>query len=232
MGLDLYAKVEELFHFEAVTDFLWQRYIDELLSLDVKRVLDIGCGGGKFCAMAKEQGLEVVGIDLSEKMVEAAQKRGCEATHVDVCEFEGEFDAAVAIFDVINYMDKSYVKTFFSCVEKRLKKGGFFLFDINSYFGFSEIAEGTISAENETIFAVLTSHFEKNRLKTEITCFDNSNGEYTREDDEIIQYYYTIQSLEKITSLRLQREIPIKLYSDEVDKHLIIMRKDNDVTDD
>ena len=42
-------------------------------------VLDAGCGPGIYCSFLKEAGCEVVGIDISPSMVEAARKRGIEA---------------------------------------------------------------------------------------------------------------------------------------------------------
>lgn len=42
-------------------------------------MLDLGCGYGWHCRFAAEQGaLRVLGIDLSRKMIDEAQKRGAE----------------------------------------------------------------------------------------------------------------------------------------------------------
>jgi len=43
--------------------------------LSGKRVLDAGCGAGRDSAYLSEQGLEVIGIDMSEGMLEAAKQR-------------------------------------------------------------------------------------------------------------------------------------------------------------
>jgi len=126
-GLDLYAKVEHLFDFDDVMDFLWGKYINELKKLNVKTILDIGCGTGGFMLKAKKAGFEVVGIDISEEMINLAKSKGLEVYHKDLCEFEGKFDACVAIFDVINYMNDEYLKNFFKCVKNVLKEGGYFL---------------------------------------------------------------------------------------------------------
>lgn len=45
-------------------------------SLEGKSVLDLGCGYGWHCKFAEEQGAtKILGIDLSKKMIEEAQKR-------------------------------------------------------------------------------------------------------------------------------------------------------------
>lgn len=47
--------------------------------LQGKAVLDLGCGYGWHCRFAAEQGaLRVLGIDLSRKMIDEAQKRSIE----------------------------------------------------------------------------------------------------------------------------------------------------------
>ncbi len=77
----------------------------ELLSLmEIKgeKFIDLGCGYGFSSEVLKELGYEVVGIDLSEKMVEYTRKRGVFAVQGDFCELkryfgEGEFDNGISI---------------------------------------------------------------------------------------------------------------------------------------
>ena len=48
-------------------------YIDSLVGLDGKRVLDVGCGGGILSEAMARCGAEVTGIDLAEKGLKVAQ---------------------------------------------------------------------------------------------------------------------------------------------------------------
>jgi SAM-dependent methyltransferase len=65
-----------------------------------QRVLDAGCGTGEFAErVARVLGVEVVGVDQSERMVELARTRGLEAQVADVRRLpfeDGEVDAASA----------------------------------------------------------------------------------------------------------------------------------------
>jgi len=224
-GLDLYAKIEYLFDFEDVMEFLWDKYIEELKSLKVKRVLDIGCGSGGFMLKAKEARIDIVGIDISAEMINNAKKKGLEVYHKDLCEFDGKFDACVAIFDVINYMDKDYLKNFFKCVKNVLKKDGYFLFDVNTLYGFEEIAQGTLAVEDENIFGVLNSVFEDNMMETKITLFEKDNECYQKEEGSIIQYFYKNSGLKKLTSLKFDKKVDINLYGGEMaDKNLLVFK--------
>jgi len=224
-GLDLYAKVEHLFDFEDVMDFLWGKYIDELKKLNVKTILDIGCGTGGFMLKAKKAGFEVVGIDISEEMINLAKSKGLEVYHKDLCEFEGKFDACVAIFDVINYMNDEYLKNFFKCVKNVLKEGGYFLFDVNTYYGFDEIAQGTIAVEDENNYAVLQSIFEDDVMETKITLFENNSKCFDRKQGSIIQYFHKNQKLKKLNPLKFEKKIAINLYDGEMpDKEVLVFR--------
>ena len=225
-GLDLYAKIEYLFDFEDVMEFLWDKYIETLKELNVKTILDIGCGSGGFMLKAKEAGFEVVGIDISKEMINLAKSKDLEVYHKDLCEFEGQFDSAVAIFDVINYMDKEYLKNFFNCVKNILKDDGYFLFDVNTLYGFEEIAQGTLAIEDENIYGILNSIFENDEMETKITIFEKNNECYDKKDGKIIQYFYKNQELKKLSSLKFDRKIDINLYGGDMpDKNLLIMKR-------
>jgi len=224
-GLDLYAKIEYLFDFEDVMEFLWDKYIEELKSLKVQTILDIGCGSGGFMLKAKEAGFDIVGIDISEEMINLAKQKGLEVYNKDLCEFKGKFDACVAIFDVINYMDREYLKNFFKCVKNVLKNDGYFLFDINTLYGFEEIAQGTLSVEDNKIFGILNSVFEDDKMETKITIFQKDKKCYKKEEGNIVQYFYKNQELKKLTSLKFKEKIDINLYGgDMADKNLLVFK--------
>jgi len=65
-------------------------------------VLDVGCGPGRHARALAERGVEVVGLDISERFVELAGRDAppgatfvrADARHMD---FDGEFDAAISL---------------------------------------------------------------------------------------------------------------------------------------
>ncbi len=225
MGLELYAKVEELFLDKEAAHILWGKFIEVLKKYEINEVLDIGCGSGDFCLMAKEEGINVFGIDLSENQIKKAIKKGCDCEAVNVCGLNKSFESAVAIFDVINYMNAEELKRFFSCVKKRIEK--YFIFDINTLYAMEELAVGTLKAEDENRFSVLYSEFENDKLITEITLFEKKNDEcYVKSQKSIIQYFHTLPEIEKISGMKLKEVIPISLYgSEEAEKLIVVMEK-------
>jgi len=55
--------------------------------VDGKRVLDVGCGPGRYCAAFAIRGARVTGIDFAPAMIEEARRLAIEARINDRCEF-------------------------------------------------------------------------------------------------------------------------------------------------
>ncbi len=69
--------------------------VDLLAPRPGERILDLGCGDGALTEKLTAAGADVVGVDASPDMVEAARARGIEARvmRAEELEFENEFDA-------------------------------------------------------------------------------------------------------------------------------------------
>ena len=84
-------------------------WIDSLVTLAGKRVLDIGCGGGILSDSMARRGASVLGIDLASKPLKVAQLHALEAgtENVDYREIAAETLAAEApkSFDVVTCME-------------------------------------------------------------------------------------------------------------------------------
>ena len=103
--------------------------------LQGKAVLDLGCGYGWHCRFAAEQGaLRVLGIDLSRKMIDEAQKRSTEKQiEYRVCGIE-EYEYPENMWDcVVSNLALHYIENLeaiFQKVHQTLKMDGIFLFNI------------------------------------------------------------------------------------------------------
>jgi SAM-dependent methyltransferase len=71
--------------------------VDELLSDDAMRVLDVGCGTGIAGRLFQARGCEVLGIEPDERMAQLAERRGLT---VEVAPFEG-WDSRERRFDLL-----------------------------------------------------------------------------------------------------------------------------------
>ena len=113
----------------------WHQLKPLFPSLRGKAVLDLGCGYGWHCAFAADQGAEqVLGLDLSRKMIEEAKKRNAKKQiEYRVCGIE-EYEYPECMWDcVISNLALHYIKDIekiFQRVHRTLKSGGVFVFNI------------------------------------------------------------------------------------------------------
>ncbi|CAN5486371.1 class I SAM-dependent methyltransferase [soil metagenome] len=110
--------------FARFVDNYWRGVVQKRLEINVeklkpfagKKILDVGCGSGRFCIAFAQNGAEkVVGVDFAQAMIEIADKLATEAGVADICEFvvggfpeaidpdEGPFDACTGngFFDYV-----------------------------------------------------------------------------------------------------------------------------------
>lgn len=76
--------------------------VEELGLAPGMRVLDVGCGPGRHAHALAERGLEVVGVDISQRFVDLAAESappGATFLRADArsLAFDGEFDAAISL---------------------------------------------------------------------------------------------------------------------------------------
>jgi 2-polyprenyl-6-hydroxyphenyl methylase/3-demethylubiquinone-9 3-methyltransferase len=84
-------------------------WIDGLASLQGKRVVDVGCGGGILAESMARRGADVLGIDLATKPLKVAQLHAIEAATAGIAYREVAVEALAeempAQFDVVTCME-------------------------------------------------------------------------------------------------------------------------------
>lgn len=114
---------------EALSHIKGEMFVAILRQRNIKRVLDIGCGDGVLGVYLREKiGAETYGIDISEKGVKIANRRGLVAKVGDAQKeipFQAGFFDAVIANEIIEhlYNPDSFLKE----VKKVLRKGGLFI---------------------------------------------------------------------------------------------------------
>ena len=223
-NLDLYAKAEHLLGIEEVTEALYDLYRSELDEKDVKTLLDVGCGRGGFMQRMISDGVTCKGVDLSSVMIAECKSSGLDAECIDVSEVDGKYDAVVSIFDVLNFMDNDELLKFLDAIADKLNDDGIFIADINTLYGFSDVAEGTMSSENENEFLVVDAEFANDELHTQFTLFKKNDLVYEKYQDTIVQHFHKLKVFQKLDKLKLVDKQTFSLYDTE-DKTLLIFKK-------
>ncbi len=228
-ALDLYAKVEDLLGVNEVTPILNEYYYEALEKMTFKTLLDVGCGSGGFLEQISQSypNVQAKGIDLSNVMVEMTKKKGLNAECIDLCKVEEKYDVITAIFDMVNYLDHKNIKRFFRCVEERLEKGGYFICDINTLYAFKVIAAGSFIKDGEERFVTIDSDYveEDKEYFMDFTLFEKVGECFKKSQDSIIQYFYTVPEIQKLTKMKLVSKTAISIYSHESEKYFLVFKK-------
>lgn len=116
-----------------------------------KSALDVACGTGIATQMLVARGYHpVVGVDLSEPMVQVAKTKAIAGQWADLAEFQvqdaatldlggRQFDLVISLFDSFNYiLEISHLRSTFQRIYAHTAPGGIFAFDMNSIFALKE----------------------------------------------------------------------------------------------
>lgn len=92
------------------------------------RVLDLGCGRGEFLELLREQGIEAVGFDLNEQMVEICLDKGLDCRKGDILEALADTEdntlGGIYSSQVIEHLPPPYLKKLISTAFFKLESGG------------------------------------------------------------------------------------------------------------
>ncbi len=225
-ALDLYAKVEDMLGVYEAAPKLYAHYLLALREIDFDTLLDVGCGSGDFLLQMQGAflGAYMEGIDLSPEMVRRARARGVRAQCIDLCEHTGRFDVITCVFDMLNYLREEELTAFLACLKKRLKPGGYLLFDLNTRYGFEEVAVGAFVAEDVDRFLSIDSFFDAGVYTADFTLFERLGDCWHKSAARIRQYEHKTEEIAEITGMRILAADPVFLYGEEPDKGFFVLR--------
>jgi SAM-dependent methyltransferase len=106
--------------------------------IEVRRVVDVGCGAGPLTRALIEAGFEVTGIDHSEELLEFARKAAPAARFVHASAYDaplGPCDAILAINEPLTYHAEGadadrLIRRFFQRAAEALPVHGMLIFDV------------------------------------------------------------------------------------------------------
>lgn len=165
-------------------------YIIEKQNVNVRNVLELGCGTGNITE--KLIGYNIFAIDISEEMLSVAMekfqgKRNISLFNMDIREFKfgKKFDLCIAGLDVINYIynEEDLIKTFKN-VYDHLEKDSVFIFDINSSYKIKHyIGNNIFTDEVDDVVYIWQGSYDENSSINEylLTFFvKDIDGKYER----------------------------------------------------
>ncbi|MDK2798735.1 MAG: hypothetical protein PWQ70_354 [Clostridiales bacterium] len=190
----------------------WVDYIEAIFkkyNVHPNLILELACGTGNITTRLAKRGYEMIGIDLSEDMLNVAVQKARDMDldilyiHQDMTKFElyGTVDAILCLMDSINYIikEEDLIKMF-KLVRNYLNPGGLFIFDINSQYKLKEILGNNIFVVDENdIFYVWENNYNQKSEICEfyLTFFIKEGERYSRVDEFHKERVYTTFTIRK-----------------------------------
>lgn len=191
----------------------WEKYILNILKRENVHsgiLLDLGCGTGILTEMLANKGYDMIGIDLSEDMLNVAMDKKYESgndilyLNQDMREFElyGTVAAVISVCDSLNYiLEEEELLQVFKLVNNYLDPSGIFIFDMTTENKYLKVGDGTI-AENrqEASFIWENTYYKDKKInRYDITIFEQ--GEDGRYDKYEETHYQKVYNPEKVKEL-------------------------------
>ena len=207
----------------------WADYYLKIIGLAgmaPKRLCECACGTGAMSVQFAERGLQVIASDISEPMLERAQRRAREQgvmamfTRQDMraVQVPRPVDALVCACDGVNYLlDDEGLNGFFARARDCLKPGGVLAFDISSAYKLKNVLGDNLFGEDRDDLSYLWfNRFDEDAqtVTMELAFFVRQpDGRYRRFDETHVQRAHATEHIEAL--LQQNGFDDVRLYGDK-----------------
>ena len=172
-------------------------------------MLDLACGTGSISVAMAERGFDVIGVDSSIGMLNAARRKVFESgkdilllnQSMDELDLFGTVDCAVCVLDSINHLeDAQQVRDTFEKVSLFMNPGGAFAFDVNTLYKHKNIlADNAFVYDLDELYCVWQNSFneEDGSVDIDIDFFEEEDGAYYRSSESFTEQAYELDEIAK-----------------------------------
>lgn len=192
-GYEIFANCYDALTFNVPYDEIAKYYAYILSKMtDGKQVLDMGCGTGNLTVRLEKLGFEMIGQEASVNMLTYAAEKSNKVTWIcqkmENTDLPYPVDAVISTLDSINHLEsREDISKCFQRVSKNLKRGGAFVFDMNTPFKHREIlGENTFIYDVDGVYCVWQNTFCAEDCGVDIDLdlfFEDEDGRYSRGEE-------------------------------------------------
>lgn len=178
------------------------------LAVQNRTILDLCCGAGHLALYFLEHGYQVIGIDLSENMLQYARQNASDYIaagkarfiQADAADFtlDQQVGLVVSTYDALNHLENfAALQSCFRSVFAVLADRGSFIFDLNTRTGLKRWNSVSIE-DSEDITLIQRGIYDgvSDRAQTRITGYIRTpNGVYERFEETVYNTVFEIQSV-------------------------------------
>lgn len=200
-------------------------------------VVDLGCGTGEMTERLASEGYNVIGIDMSDDMLNEAYEKKIESgndiiylnQNISELEIGSDIDAFISVCDTLNYVtDEKTLNEVFNRVSNALKKDGLFIFDVNTCYKYENILANNTFAENaEDASFIWENTFDAETGINEyfVTFYvEREDGLYERYEECHYQRAYTEEKIAEIINNNKMTLLQMNL-SEDKDRAFYVVKK-------
>ncbi len=170
-------------------------------------LLDLGCGTGSMSLEMAKRGFEVIGVDSSVGMLNAAMQKMYESgvqmlllnQNMQEIDLYGTVDCAICVLDGINHLGSADdVKETFKKVSLFMNKGGVFAFDVNTIYKHKNIlADNAFVYDYDDFFCSWQNSFnpDDNSVEIALDFFEEEDGVYYRSGESFCEKAYELSDI-------------------------------------
>lgn len=167
-------------------------------------LLDLACGTGGFAKEMLKNGIDVIGVDMSEEMLNIARENLPECLllnqKAEELDLFGTVDGAVCLMDSLNHITD--YASFCKAIERTalfLEKDRLFVFDVNTEYKHKNIiGNNSFVIESDGVFCTWQNATDDNLITDIMLDFfvEQDSGEYSRFCEDFSERAYTKSQIE------------------------------------